>query len=73
MNDHKQAGSFPRNGSNGNHAANGNGNGNNGNGNGNGSFTRAGRTSQLLIFALNFLKHPNKIGWFLPSSRFVVN
>ena len=72
MNNHKQAGSFPRNG-NGNHTANGNGNGNGKNGNGNGSLTRAGRTSQLLLFALNFLKHPNKIGWFLPSSRFVVN
>src|ERR1041385_7231190 len=65
MNDHKQAGSFPRNGSNGHHASNGT--------NGTNGSTRPGRTSQLLLFALNFLKHPNKIGWFLPSSRFVVN
>ncbi len=28
--------------------------------------------SQLLLFAKNFLRHPDMIGWFLPSSRFVV-
>ena len=33
----------------------------------------ASSTSQLLLFALNFLKHPTKIGWFLPSSPFVVD
>ncbi len=44
-----------------------------------GSFPRNGtagkqtsRSSQLLLFALNFLKHPNMIGWILPSSPFVV-
>jgi phospholipid N-methyltransferase len=29
--------------------------------------------SQLLLFAWNFLCHPQKIGWFLPSSPFVVD
>jgi phospholipid N-methyltransferase len=28
--------------------------------------------SQLLLFVRNFLKHPNRIGWMFPSSRFVV-
>jgi len=35
----------------------------------------ARRTSwpvQLFLFAKNFVKHPNMIGWFLPSSPFVV-
>src|SRR5512138_2349146 len=31
------------------------------------------RTSQALLFARNFLKHPNMVGWVLPSSRFLVN
>src|SRR4051794_3930992 len=30
-------------------------------------------TSQLFMFAKNFAKHPNMIGWMLPSSPFVVN
>jgi len=29
--------------------------------------------SQLLLFARNFLKYPNRIGWMLPSSSFVVD
>jgi len=32
-----------------------------------------GRFFQGVLFALNFLKHPLKIGWLLPSSRFLVN
>ena len=32
-----------------------------------------GRVSQLLLFARNFLKHPNMVGWMLPSSPFVVD
>jgi phospholipid N-methyltransferase len=28
---------------------------------------------QLFLFAKNFVKHPGMIGWFLPSSRFVVD
>src|SRR5436190_19117866 len=28
---------------------------------------------QLFLFARNFVKHPDMIGWFLPSSRFVVD
>src|SRR5215831_18155099 len=31
------------------------------------------RPSQLLLFARNFLKHPNMVGWMLPSSPFVVD
>lgn len=34
--------------------------------------TRAHR-SQLMLFARNFLKHPNMVGWVLPSSRFLVD
>src|SRR5215831_2072717 len=30
-------------------------------------------TFQLFLFAKNFVKHPDMIGWFLPSSRFVVD
>ena len=33
----------------------------------------SGRVSQLLLFARNFVKHPNNIGWMLPSSPFVVD
>src|SRR5258705_3456758 len=33
----------------------------------------ASRVSQLLLFARNFVKHPNDIGWMLPSSPFVVD
>ncbi|MBC8095137.1 MAG: methyltransferase [Akkermansiaceae bacterium] len=31
-----------------------------------------GLPSQLLLFAKNFAKHPNMIGWMFPSSRHVV-
>lgn len=30
-------------------------------------------TTQLFMFAKNFVKHPNMIGWMLPSSPFVVD
>src|SRR5258705_5203082 len=33
----------------------------------------ASRASQLLLFARNFVKHPNMVGWMLPSSPFVVD
>jgi len=33
----------------------------------------AKRTSQLVLFARNFLKYPNMVGWMLPSSPFVVD
>src|SRR5438552_18680974 len=29
--------------------------------------------AQLFLFARNFLKHPNMVGWMLPSSPFVVD
>jgi phospholipid N-methyltransferase len=32
-----------------------------------------GRASELLLFARNFLKHPDMVGWMLPSSPFVVD
>ncbi len=38
--------------------------------------TSNGHTSwpaQLLLFARNFMKHPNMIGWMFPSSQFVVD
>ncbi len=28
---------------------------------------------QGMLFALSFLRHPNMVGWMLPSSRFLVN
>ncbi len=31
------------------------------------------RTAQIFLFARNFLRHPNMVGWVLPSSRFLVN
>jgi len=31
-----------------------------------------GRTSELLLFAGNFLRHPNMLGSIIPSSRFLV-
>jgi phospholipid N-methyltransferase len=34
---------------------------------------RLGRASQLLLFARNFVKHPNMVGWMLPSSPYVVD
>ncbi len=33
----------------------------------------SGRPSQFLLFARNFLKYPNMVGWMLPSSSFVVD
>ena len=33
----------------------------------------ASRTSQLVLFARNFIKYPNMVGWMLPSSPFVVD
>jgi phospholipid N-methyltransferase len=32
-----------------------------------------GRASQFFLFARNFIKHPNMVGWMLPSSPFVVD
>jgi len=32
-----------------------------------------GRASEWLLFARNFLKYPNAVGWMLPSSPFVVD
>jgi phospholipid N-methyltransferase len=32
-----------------------------------------GWISQFFLFALNFVKHPNMVGWMLPSSPFVVD
>src|SRR5437870_6324150 len=37
------------------------------------NLRRPGRASQLVLFARNFLKHPNMVGWMLPSSPFVVD
>jgi len=31
------------------------------------------RASQFFLFACNFVKHPNMVGWMLPSSPFVVD
>ena len=35
--------------------------------------SRKSSASQLLLFARNFVKHPNDVGWMLPSSSFVVD
>ena len=32
-----------------------------------------GKAAQLVLFARNFLKYPNMVGWMLPSSPFVVD
>ncbi len=32
-----------------------------------------GLASQFFLFACNFIKHPNMVGWMLPSSPFVVD
>jgi phospholipid N-methyltransferase len=32
-----------------------------------------GRASELLLFARNFVKYPDMVGWMLPSSPFVVD
>ena len=37
------------------------------------SFKPAERTAQALLFARNFLRYPRKVGWVLPSSRFLVD
>src|SRR2546421_725361 len=38
------------------------------------SSTRApGLAGQLFLFARNWVKHPNMVGWMLPSSPFLVN
>lgn len=42
------------------------------NGNGGTSRKPAGKL-ELMLFARNFLKHPNMVGWMLPSSPSVVN
>lgn len=33
----------------------------------------SGPFRQVMLFARNFIKHPNLVGWVLPSSRFLVN
>src|ERR1043165_8329598 len=37
------------------------------------SARHASWATQLFMFAKNFVKHPNMIGWMLPSSPFVVD
>ena len=39
----------------------------------NNGVTRKSSASQLFLFARNFVKHPNDVGWMLPSSSFVVD
>ena len=39
----------------------------------NGSIKAAGLCSQLFLFVRNFVKHPDMVGWMLPSSSFVVD
>src|SRR2546427_11053184 len=41
--------------------------------NNNGRNNYPGWLSQFVVFALNFVKHPNMVGWMLPSSPFVVD
>lgn len=33
---------------------------------------KANRPEPVLLFARNFFKHPRMLGWFLPSSRFLI-
>jgi phospholipid N-methyltransferase len=42
--------------------------------NGNGTLTAKAskRPEPVMLFARNFFKHPRMLGWFLPSSRFLV-
>lgn len=35
-------------------------------------LTPRGRASEFLLFLRNFFKHPNMVGWVLPSSSFLV-
>jgi phospholipid N-methyltransferase len=42
-------------------------------GNHNGSNGRPSVLSDFMLFAKNFVKHPNAVGWMLPSSPWVVN
>jgi len=39
----------------------------------NNNSSRKSSASQLLLFARNFVKHPNDVGWMLPSTPFVVD
>src|SRR3954447_26943938 len=39
----------------------------------NGSISSNSALSNFVLFAKNFLKHPNAVGWMLPSSPWVVN
>src|SRR5262245_61413215 len=32
-----------------------------------------GKVGEVLVFMANFVKNPARVGWLLPSSRFVVN
>jgi phospholipid N-methyltransferase len=38
-----------------------------------GEASGPGKLGQALLFLANFVKHPLKVGWFLPSSRFLVD
>jgi phospholipid N-methyltransferase len=39
----------------------------------NGQEAGPGKLTQVLLFIANFFKHPLKVGWLLPSSRFLVD